>query len=130
MSLIEWTESFSVGVDQLDSDHKQLIDIINRVHRAREANESISWAVGELSDYARDHFKREEKMMKDAGYPDRQEHRKRHKEFLEWLRSVQVSLKMMPDAQFHLGADVSDYLGKWLTEHILVEDMNYKGKVA
>ena len=130
MPLIEWAESFSVGVDQLDADHKQLINIINRVDAAQKANGSISWAIDELSDYARYHFKREERMMKDAGYTDQVDHRRRHKEFLEWLRSVQATLKMMPDAQYHLGADVRDYLGRWLTEHILVEDMKYKGELA
>lgn len=130
MALIEWTDAYSVGVDALDADHKSLIDIINRVDEAQKARRSISWAVGELSDYARHHFSREEEMMKAAGYADLDEHKKRHREFLDWLRSVQVSLRMVPDAQFHLGADVRDFLGRWLTEHILVEDMKYKGELA
>lgn len=130
MALIEWVESYSVGVDQLDADHKRLIDIINRIDAAQAASRSISWAIGELADYARYHFEREEKMMQDAAYSDLEKHQRRHEEFLEWLRSVQVSLRMVPDAQFHIGSDVRDYLGRWLTKHILVEDMSYKGELA
>lgn len=32
--MMEWQKNFSVGVQVLDADHKQLIDIINRVDAA------------------------------------------------------------------------------------------------
>lgn len=130
MPIIEWTEAYSVGVDRLDADHKRLIDIINRIDEVERSNRSVSWAIAELADYARYHFAREEQMMTEAGYGEAAPHRERHLEFLAWLRSVQVSLKVAPDVQFHLGDDLRDYLVRWLTEHILVEDMKYKGELT
>ena len=130
MAAIEWQDAYSVGIDQLDADHKRLIDIINRVDDADRERRSITWALDELSDYARYHFTREEETMAAAGYAGIKAHKNRHREFLDWLRSVRLSLKMAPETQFHLGADLRDYLSRWLTGHILVEDMKYKGELG
>jgi hemerythrin len=43
MALIEWQDSYSVGVDKLDDDHKRPIDIINRIDEAERAGKSVQW---------------------------------------------------------------------------------------
>ena len=32
MSIVSWGNSLAIGVDAIDAQHKQLIDIINRLH--------------------------------------------------------------------------------------------------
>ena len=41
MALIEWQDSYSVGVDRLDNDHKRLINIIKRIDEAEKSGMSI-----------------------------------------------------------------------------------------
>ena len=74
MVLMEWKDSYSVGVDALDADHMRLIAIINKVDEADRAGKSVQWALEELRNYAEFHFKAEEARMKAASYPDVEEH--------------------------------------------------------
>ena len=57
MVLMEWKDSYSVGVDALDADHMRLIAIINKVDEADRAGKSVQWALEELRNYAEFHFK-------------------------------------------------------------------------
>ncbi len=130
MALIEWQESYSVGVAKLDDDHKRLIDIIRRVDEADKAGRSVQWVLEELRSYAEYHFRGEEERLAAAGYPDLEEHKREHHAFVEWLTTVERTYNMAPDAAFHIAETVNDYLSEWLTHHILLIDMQYKGKLG
>ena len=45
MALMEWKDSYSVGVDQMDDHHKRLIEIINKVDEADKAGKSVQWVL-------------------------------------------------------------------------------------
>jgi hemerythrin len=127
MALMEWKDSYSVGVDQMDADHKRLIAIINKVDEADKAGKSVQWVLEELRSYTEYHFKAEEERMKAAGYPDIEEHMREHKAFIQWLMTVERTYNLAPDAHFHIAESVNQYLSDWLTHHILLVDMQYKG---
>ncbi len=129
MALIEWQDSYSVGVDKLDADHKRLIAIINKVDEADRAGKSVQWVLEELRNYAEYHFRGEEERMKAADYPDIEEHMREHKAFIEWLATVERTYNLAPDAHFHIAETVNEYLRDWLTHHILLIDMKYKGRI-
>ena len=60
MDEIVWQESFSVGVKDLDDQHKQLIKMINTLINQKDVkvnSETISDLLTELTKYAEDHFK-------------------------------------------------------------------------
>jgi hemerythrin len=129
MVLMEWKDSYSVGVDALDADHMRLIAIINKVDEADRAGKSVQWALEELRNYAELHFKAEEARMKAASYPDVEEHMREHKAFVEWLVTVERTYNLTPEAHFHIAETVNEYLRDWLTHHILLIDMQYKGRL-
>ena len=129
MALIEWQDSFSVGVEKLDADHKRLFDIINRVDAAEKAGKSVQWVLEELRNYAEVHFRGEEELMKAADYPEIEEHMRQHKAFVEWLATVERTYNLSPDAHFYIADSVNEYLRDWLTHHILLVDMQYKGRL-
>jgi hemerythrin-like metal-binding protein len=126
---VEWTDALSVGVPQLDADHKGLIDVINRVLEAERDGGTVKWALGELAAYANSHFVREERMMKKAGYPELAAHRQEHQAFIEWLHSINSVYSADPGAEHYLAETLRDYLQSWLTEHIMKVDADYKGKL-
>ena len=119
MALMEWKDSYSVGVDRMDNDNKRWIDIINRVDEADKAGKSVQWVLEELRNYTEYHFKAEEERMKAADYPDLEEHMREHKAFIQWLATVERTYNLAPDAHFHIAETVNDYLKEWLTHHIL-----------
>ena len=127
MAAITWSDNYSVGVPVLDEDHKQLIAIINRVVDDIDNGRLSVWALSELEDYAREHFVREEAMLAAVHYEGLDEHKREHRQFVEWLQSVEHTEQLATDGYTHVGEIVSDYLKDWLINHILATDMDYCG---
>ena len=130
MALIEWQDSYSVGIDEMDADHKRLIDIIKRIDEAEKSGRSVQWVLEELRNYAEYHFRAEEERMIAADYPGIDEQKQEHKAFVEWLASVERTYNLTPEAHFYIAETVNDYLSDWLTHHILLIDMQYKGRLG
>ena len=128
MEPLVWQDAWSVGNETLDNDHKQLIEIINRVNHSHVSGEDAVWVLNDLRNYSKYHFEREEKLMEAAGIPGLVEHKKKHAMFVEWLGSLQRTVNL-PEARFVIFDTANDYLRGWLENHILHTDMEYKGKI-
>jgi putative two-component system response regulator len=122
-----WTDSFSVGVSELDEQHKKLIGMINQLsdthagdsaERSRKFHEILS----SMFDYTQIHFKTEESYLHDIAYPQSEAHQKEHASFVEKMATF--SLTALDGT--HEPADVHQYLKEWLLSHILKSDMQYR----
>ena len=54
MPFIEWNEKYSVHIEEIDSQHKKIFSIVNRLHgamKARKGKEVIGNLLDELVDY-------------------------------------------------------------------------------
>lgn len=126
MAFVEWKESYSVGLPEIDQQHRILIDIINRLHdamRTGSTHAKIVRVVKELLEYTNTHFGFEERMMAAAGYRHVPEHARKHRAmvaqveaFAEGVRASRASTPL------HL----MEFLKGWLTNHILSTDMDYR----
>ena len=125
---IEWTTEMSVGLVELDDDHKGLIAIINRLGDSLDGDERSRAALGPafraLRQYMRVHFAREEEAMRAAGYAAFDDHRGRHKAFIEEIGDM--AERFEAGSERDVLEDLTVYLRDWLINHILVEDMAYK----
>ncbi|MCB1758180.1 MAG: bacteriohemerythrin [Gammaproteobacteria bacterium] len=122
---VVWKESYSVGVGQLDDDHKRLIDLLNRFQvafRYHTGEEFERKTLDELVDYTKYHFEREEQMMEAAGYPDLAAHKEIHRSMIDKVEGFREEYKQLG----HEALDgVANYLSDWLIEHINVTDKHY-----
>ena len=126
MQEILWTEQFSVGVEKLDEQHQILIGMINKLisdPKATTRSETVSQVLGEMTDYAMEHFAYEENLMAECGYPQRKEHIKEHKAFQETTAkfgaATAIDVQGIPEM-------LLEHLSEWLTHHILEIDMAYR----
>jgi len=126
MQEIIWTEEFSVAVAKLDQQHKILIEMINKLIRDPQANtrsETVSEVLGEMTDYALQHFAYEESLMTAHGYPQQKEHVKEHRAFQETTgkfgAATAIDVQGIPEM-------ILEHLSQWLTHHILEVDMAYR----
>jgi hemerythrin len=130
MALMQWTTKMSVGVPELDDDHKKLIAIINRL--AEQSSGAPRQAILRqclfaLRRYAEAHFGREEKVMTACGYPELGRHKDEHQRFVERIREITERFDQDPDQEAGLvDDDLLEFLRDWLTHHILIEDMAYR----
>lgn len=127
MPLIEWQDSYAIGIDLIDADHKLLVSLINQVHEAREDGQSAEMmgsALNVLIEYTETHFSREEMLMEKGGYPDLGPHKKKHVELTNKVREI-VERYNSGDVSA-LNDELIEFLRTWLTDHILGVDMKYK----
>jgi hemerythrin len=125
MAFIDWAPKFSVGSLILDQQHKALIDLINQLHATMlrgGAKEELQGIFQELIRYTQCHFKAEEGMMRQAGYPRLPSHHLQHVEFVEKARDLHNQLLA---GEFTVSIDLLRFLRSWLSEHILGSDQQY-----
>ena len=86
MANISWDPSYSVGVAELDNQHKKLIRIINELPERLESPDEdrpVASALMSMLDYAKEHFRAEERLMAGATYPALAAHKAEHDRFKE-----------------------------------------------
>lgn len=120
---MEWTENLSVGVKEIDDQHKELINRVNVFSDAMkkgEANGQVMEVLSFLEAYVVTHFRDEEALQVRYNYPNYQAHRKIHKDFIQTVKELRASIeKGFTPATASM---VSMTLTSWLLLHISKED--------
>jgi len=127
MSFYQWSESMSVGVELIDSDHKALIDLINLLHKSvsdDSTKQSLQDVFDRLIAYTEIHFSREEKVMQACGFPGLTTHQDEHADFTGRVYEIRAKLQSGDDSP--ISNELLVYLKGWLNAHILIQDMAYK----
>jgi hemerythrin len=126
MTTLVWQDSLNTGIDIIDTQHRRIVEMINRLHGAQtRGNAAVGEVLGELVDYTMSHFAFEEELMEEAGYPFCAAHKRVHDIFTR-----HVSEYVM---RFRAGEDVTDelknMLSRWLFNHIRGDDKAYAESV-
>ncbi len=130
MPLMQWTPAMSVGMDELDNDHKVLIKVINELAANAESEarrDVVRQCLISLRRYAEFHFAREEKVMSACNYPQLDIHKGEHRDFVKRIQDVTARFDAGPeDASGVVNRELLEFLKGWLNHHILIEDMAYR----
>ncbi|MFC1728881.1 bacteriohemerythrin [candidate division KSB1 bacterium] len=81
---LEWSEKYSVGVEWIDAQHKELLKQVSRLTDAITENrgaEIIGSVIAFLDAYCKKHLRNEEKIMAMHKYPDLMNHKSQHTSF-------------------------------------------------
>lgn len=122
MSLIDWREEFSVGVVEVDYEHQELIDLINRLHRSVQegvTRDQVVAGLGEIYAQIAAHFALEEKVMQETRYPAFREHKMDHEALLDDLRDIMDEVE--DDGEFD-EQRLSIDLDRWFSDHFRIHD--------
>lgn len=120
----EWKDEFSVGISQIDEQHKTLISISNKFHNALingEGASVIADVIKFLNIYVKVHFKTEEYFMKQFEYPDIDGHKKEHEElisFVDDLKRIVIKGEVGQEDAIKLNIK----LAQWYIHHIGTSD--------
>jgi hemerythrin-like metal-binding protein len=127
MDPLKWNSSFSVGITKLDEQHRQIIGVINGLIESLEhpfEPMPLSKILGQLSEYVHVHFETEERLLIEQGYPELARQKGEHKAF---KRKIATFCMDALGEQESVPVEILDYLKTWWNEHILEEDMKYRG---
>lgn len=96
---IELLESFLTGHPDIDEDHRNLVDVINLVCDAIDANDlgKCTKLLNSFVEIAKNHFAKEENILRKVNYPGIEEHCVYHNELLKKVQKVKKICQEMGD---------------------------------
>jgi hemerythrin len=122
MALLTWKSSYSVGVEAVDHEHRELIELINQLHESLlESGEEpdVAAFLGEIFRGISAHFALEERFMRQHRYDRLAEHKAAHEDLLDEIRDIMDGYEADPDGA---SAQLSQQLDRWFTEHFKTHD--------
>jgi hemerythrin len=123
-TIVQWQNSYSVGVRLIDEQHMELIKLTNKLFESCMAGQektrrtfldTIHMAV----DYVKYHFGTEERLMERINYPDLLRHKKEHADF---VREVLLKVEDFKAGKSLAPISFVYFLRDWVLQHIAVCD--------
>lgn len=117
--LTQWRDEMSTGNQDIDGQHQELlrrVDDLLKGAKAKKGSDEIGKLMWFLKKYVRRHFRDEEKLQLESGYPSYQMHKAQHDMFyrevkrLETLHAEQGDNTLMIVAAIHA-------MCEWLRNH-------------
>ena len=118
MPFMQWTEMLAIDGASVDHQHRGLFDAVTAGHEAG----MVATTLDLLQAYGAEHFAEEEAMLDRHAYPRLDPHRRQHQLFLEQIAAFRGQLLAGGSG---LGHSMSQFLGSWLVNHIMVADKAY-----
>ncbi|MBF0291758.1 MAG: bacteriohemerythrin [Nitrospinae bacterium] len=122
----EWDPAtLSVGVREMDNQHKRLVDIINKLYaeiHSGKSRQAASRALEALIDYAQTHLADEEAFQQRGGYPDYLAHKKLHDALRSKIAGLHQRYQQGDDGVL---LDIVMFAKDWLFNHIQRVDKKY-----
>lgn len=125
MPFMEWTKEFEFGIPQIDHQHQHWLEMINRFYDQIDDvayRSNVKELLQEAIEYTHYHFKTEEDLMKDIGYPAIAEQKAQHAEIAKRIENFRDSItEDTPVVSMFLTEDMKE----WFRHHIMEEDRKY-----
>jgi len=129
MSLLQWRPEYSVGVQSMDDEHREMIDLINATYEKLKSNaeaDQVEEYLGEIFSTISMHFALEERMMRNAAYGEFQAHKDDHEVLLDRLRDLMDDYFVDPAS----GARrLEQSLSNWFAGHFSTFDARLHGEL-
>jgi len=115
--VIEWRDSFSIDLPQIDDEHRHLFELVKRLELA-----TVDQTIEDLLDYVVSHFSNEQALMEQSGYPAFEQHLRLHEQFGAQVAEFLGSGEDWSEARVH---EIRRFLNKWLIGHIMTHDLRF-----
>lgn len=130
MTPLEWKPEYSVGVEAVDHEHRELIDLVNRIGEALMSGRpmaEVEAVFGDLFRAISSHFALEERFMREHGYDQLAQHKADHERLLDELRDT------MDDHHDGLEGSVerlTEAVGAWFAVHFQTHDARLHSRLS
>jgi circadian clock protein KaiC len=120
--LVEWDTSLDLGYKPVDADHVQLLAFVNEFFNGLVEGEGMAMALAQfdpLVKHITDHFRLEEQLMKEFGYPESLSHMDVHNLLETQLQKMREDVS---NGEAVISAQTMQFLKVWLVTHIQTLD--------
>lgn len=125
MTPIQWSEDLSVDIQEIDIQHRQLVELLSGLEASSGKSldrESMTQVIRELNDYVREHFTAEERWMARFNYPGLDKHAIQHEEFIDRLLHLELDYL---GGKGDITLELAEFLSRWFIEHVSGSDQLY-----
>jgi hemerythrin-like metal-binding protein len=122
----QWEEKYSVGVQSIDNQHKEIFRLLDKLFEALKSGQAVQTTIRiitELENYAVMHFHKEEFFFRQFNYNESGEHLQEHKQFIEKVAAIKADAK---SGKLASSFELINFLKNWIDHHILEMDMKYR----
>lgn len=124
--MYEFKEEYVTGIASVDAEHKRLFEIANEAYQLTKEDflvdkyDQVRHILGELKDYALQHFDHEEAYMTSINYKHMFIQKVQHDQFREKINDM--NLEHLDENTEAMLEEILNYLTNWLINHILEHD--------
>jgi hemerythrin len=122
----EWSDELSVGIEEIDAQHKILVELVNRLYEETIIHKAdlsvLDDILHELVEYTIIHFAVEESLFRIFDYPGTEIHTRHHNELKLQVLELQQKVRSGEET---INTKLLLFLKNWLQHHILEEDKLY-----
>ncbi|MCL2664088.1 MAG: bacteriohemerythrin [Defluviitaleaceae bacterium] len=122
-----WDESLNTGIEEIDTQHKQLIEHAENFFEKAGGNlaqSEINGMLVFLESYVLQHFSFEIALQREKSYPDVNAHERLHKYFIDDFNDLKDRIDSEGISR-EIIDEASKFLINWIIEHISLEDKKY-----
>lgn len=130
MSLLQWKSEYSVGIESMDAEHREMIDLINDVHEklgSSPSAEDVENCLENIYSTISLHFALEERLMRDNSYAEYTDHKEDHEDLLDEIRDLMDAFVNDPGEGARL---LESRLTDWFGKHFATFDARLHGKLG
>ena len=120
---IVWSDDFLIGIDEIDYEHRRLVEDINGLHRQlldEASPRRIERTLGTIHARMQAHFALEEHIMLAHSYPHYPEHKAEHERLLDEYTELMTTFKKEPNRGDREA--IEGKLRQWIVGHIATSD--------
>jgi hemerythrin len=123
-----WRDNWLLGFQALDEQHLELVDKLNELHRfvieekPRAGMDQLCLRLTGLLEMTRRHFRDEEVLMEQYGYPYQSEH---HREHAMLLAEMQQYVREIEAGSKPFTLDSLTALKYWQIDHVIYSDRKF-----
>ena len=123
-TVVQWQNSYSVGVKPIDEQHMELINFTNKLFSSCMSGQdktkgAFLQAIHEAVEYTGYHFGTEERLMERINYPHYASHKKEHMDF---VKEVLIKVEEFESGKVLVPLGFVYFLRDWVLHHIAVCD--------
>ena len=126
---LQWSDyAYGTGVPELDAQHRQLFDRINRLLEATQAgrgSQEIESILAFLEDYTQRHFQCEERIMEQRRCSACKANKEAHRQFIQRFNQLKEKFQQEGVTSVFV-IEVQELMVDWLSQHIIVLDRQLK----
>jgi hemerythrin len=127
MPIVKWGDELSVKSNEIDEQHKKLLDIINDLFDAMSkgrGRDVLGGIIDRLMDYTKYHFSTEERLMVSNDYIGYISHKAEHAQLIQKVVEIEQEFK---GGNSMLSIRLLNFLEDWLLKHIKSTDKKLGG---